>query len=199
LPNRLSPNEAKILQQSVEITRLRRALEKALQVVSRDCLTGLASRHRIMEEIEHHLGIYRRERMCGDIPTHFSVLLADLNRLKSINDTLGHGAGDEALIMFANYLTTSIRDGDIAGRLGGDEFIIIAIGMTKDRASEYADMLEEGLSSLPLTIRGNTFILSASIGIASTSEGFETKAELLHNADMRMYDHKRGEKSAESV
>ncbi len=191
MPSQLSPHEAKILQQSVEITKLKRELRKALEAVSRDCLTGLASRNRIMEEIEHHLGIYRRERMSGESPTHFSLLLADLNRLKLINDTLGHIAGDEALTLFANYLTVSIRDGDVAGRIGGDEFIILAIGTTKDQATVYAESIKDGLSSLPLKIKDNTFILGVSIGVASTSEGFETTAELLHNADMRMYDRKR--------
>ncbi len=193
---RLTPNEAKILQLTAENHTLKHDLAEARRMVSKDTMTGLASRSRILEEIEHHLGIFRREQMTGESPGHFSILFIDLDDLGPVNKNQGHLVGDELIRAFGGYLEASIRPGDIAGRTGGDEFVVLAIGMTKEESHKLASRIVDGLASFPIEVSGQVHRLSASIGSASTSEGHVTTRELLHTADMRMSARKKKKKSS---
>jgi diguanylate cyclase (GGDEF)-like protein len=114
------------------------------------------------------------------------VLLLDLDDFKTINDTLGHAAGDEALMEVARRLRECIRAGDTAARLGGDEFaLLLEDTRSVTAAREVADRIVEALRS-PLHLLGREAFLTASVGIAIGSPEDE-EGELLRNADLALY------------
>jgi len=147
-----------------------------------DALTGLPNRALFRERV-------------GDVLASESadttVLFVDLDDFKTINDTLGHGAGDDLLVAVAQRVRACVRPGDLAARLGGDEFGILLERDTGDAAEQVASRLVEALRA-PFVLHGREMQVHASIGIASGSYGARTADELLRNADVAMYDAKAG-------
>lgn len=150
-----------------------------------DPLTGLANRVLFVDRLSHAL--VRRGADEG-----VAVLFVDLDEFKAINDTLGHGAGDELLRMVAERLSTVLRSEDTACRLGGDEFAFLLEEAPPERALDVAGRILAALDE-PFEIGGHTATLSASIGIATGgraadgSDSGETADELLRDADTAMY------------
>jgi len=120
-----------------------------------------------------------------------TVLFVDLDDFKTINDTLGHGAGDDLLVAVAERVRACVRPGDLAARLGGDEFGILLEHAADDAAEQIASRLVETLRA-PFVLSGREMQVHASIGIASASYGARTADELLRNADVAMYNAKAG-------
>jgi diguanylate cyclase (GGDEF)-like protein len=145
-----------------------------------DSLTSLANRALITDRIQHALARGARDGQTD------AVLFMDLDGFKTINDSLGHGAGDELLIAVADRLRTCLRGSDTAARLGGDEFAIL-LEDTDERGAGLA--AERVLNSLraPFVLQGKEVFVTASIGIAANSTGREDADELLRNADAAMY------------
>ena len=180
-----------------------RALQDRLSNSARtDALTALPNRAVVMERLQHALDHLRRHPGYG-----FAVLFMDFDRFKQVNDTLGHGAGDELLRQIAQRLTDAVRPGDavarvdplhsLAARLGGDEFVVVLDGVADAAAAQViAQRLLEELSE-PYTIgQCNPVQSTASIGIVLCqgplpAEGGPTAEELLRNADTAMYEAKR--------
>ena len=122
-----------------------------------------------------------------------AVLFLDLDDFKTINDSLGHHAGDELLIAVAGRVRGVVRAGDLPARLGGDEFAVL----TRDSSNEGAERLAERLVSAleaPFTIAGREMWVHASVGIAHGGPGVLTADELLRNADVAMYNAKKAGK-----
>jgi diguanylate cyclase (GGDEF)-like protein len=160
-----------------ELTSLKAELEhQALH----DGLTGLANRARFGESIFHAL--QRTRRTAGDI----GVLLMDLDDFKQINDSLGHGAGDEVLLSAANLLQSQCGADDTVARLGGDEFGVLIQDVSG--AQQAIEMAQRILSSFkaPLRIAGRDIQVHVSIGIAFGRYG-DTSTQVLRNADAAMY------------
>jgi diguanylate cyclase (GGDEF)-like protein len=154
-----------------------------------DELTGLPGRGLLFTLLEHAIAVaHRRE-------TAVAVLFVDLDRFKNINDTLGHAAGDFVLIEAAQRLKQALRDQDTLARLAGDEFVIVCEGLPRDTA-EVTRQLEtlghrlESLLSRPMFVANEELVVSASIGVAVTSEHSSTE-DLLGDADSAMYMAKR--------
>ena len=146
-----------------------------------DPLTGLANRALLLDRIEHALATTRR-----DPKGHLALLYLDLDDFKTVNDALGHEAGDELLREAAGRLSGGLRPGDTASRLGGDEFAVLLEGLPeRDLAYEIGARLLESLQS-PFDANGEGVCINASIGIA-VSTGVEDAAALLRNADLAMY------------
>lgn len=121
-------------------------------------------------------------------PDHlFAVLFLDLDRFKSINDSLGHMAGDQLLIASATRLRESIRPSDTVARLGGDEFTILLDGIkdTSD-AARVAERVQKALSA-PFHLGDQEILTSASIGIALSNVGYDRPEDILRDADAAMY------------
>ena len=120
----------------------------------------------------------------------FAVLFIDIDRLKVINDSLGHERGDQLIIEVARRLEKCMRSSDTAARFGGDEFAILLddINDASD-ATRIADRIQEELS-LPLTLGGHEICTTASIGIALSSTGYSMADDLLRDADSAMYHAK---------
>ncbi len=148
-----------------------------------DELTGLPNRSLNNDRIEH--AISRASRVNGS----FAVLLLDLDRFKDINDTLGHGVGDQTLMVVAERLNTGIRDSDTVARIGGDEFCAILEGVERVVAEKLAMKLA-ALLEPSFQVNGHTLQVGASIGIAVYPENGETPEILFQHADVAMYEAK---------
>ncbi|MEN8303986.1 MAG: GGDEF domain-containing protein, partial [Campylobacterota bacterium] len=116
----------------------------------------------------------------------------DLDYFKNINDTYGHDAGDEALIIFSERLKESIRAEDTLARMGGDEFMIIIEDHIKPNTSSVVAQKILDAMKEPVTLGDDTFNLSTSIGISFYSKDGTGASELMKAADLAMYDAKQG-------
>ncbi|SFO42862.1 diguanylate cyclase (GGDEF) domain-containing protein [Sphingomonas sp. OK281] len=147
-----------------------------------DALTGLPNRTRFFDLLAVHAAS-RRER-----DQVFAVLMLDLDRFKSINDTLGHGAGDLILAMVADRLSTTLREGDVVARLGGDEFAILQLGAGDlEAAATLATRIIRAIEASPFMLDGQFLYLGASVGIAIAPSDGDDPAELMRNADLALY------------
>jgi diguanylate cyclase (GGDEF)-like protein len=160
---------------------LTRRQEELAFLATHDALTGLPNRTLILDRVEQMLVRSRRSQ------TPVAALFIDLDNFKTINDTLGHGAGDELLRAVAARLDGVVRDIDALGRLGGDEFVIVAEGMSLSAGPELiAERLLEALKQ-PFELKGadNRLTVTASVGIAAGDR--VSAEELLRDADIAMY------------
>ena len=150
-----------------------------------DRLTDLPNRWLLCERLEE--AIVRAQRM----RTKVAVAFLDLNRFKQVNDTLGHHAGDDLLKLVAKRLRNCTRVSDTVGRLGGDEFLIVAPDAV-DRAAG-ARLVEKLLYSMgePFSVHNQELFCGASIGVAFYPDDGENADQLLRNADLAMYHAKR--------
>src|SRR5437763_3656473 len=145
-----------------------------------DALTGLPNRVLFSERVTAAL----EERDAN--PT---VLFVDLDDFKTINDTLGHSAGDELLVAVAERVRACLRPGDVAARLGGDEFGIVLDAHDAHAATDIASRLVAAMRA-PFVLDGRETTVHASIGIAGAAAGARTAEELLMHADVAMYTAK---------
>jgi diguanylate cyclase (GGDEF)-like protein len=161
---------------------LTRRQEELAFLATHDALTGLPNRTLILDRVEQMLVRARRSQ------APVAALFVDLDNFKSINDTLGHGVGDELLRAVAARLDAVVRDIDALGRLGGDEFVVVAEGMSLESGPEMiADRLLEALKQ-PFDLAGadqNRLTVTASVGIAAGDR--VSAEELLRDADIAMY------------
>jgi diguanylate cyclase len=137
------------------------------------------------------------ERTCGEwLQPHrpgFVLAMVDVDDFKKINDTHGHAAGDRVLTRVAETLGRSLRNGDVVARVGGDEFAVLASGLTLDQARiRFAAIAKAVREACPITETGPA-TASISIGIAERSAG-DTRESLQHRADTALYQAKRNGK-----
>ncbi len=116
----------------------------------------------------------------------FAVLLLDLDRFKVVNDSLGHLHGDRLLVAVARRLATAVRAGDTVARLGGDEFAILFAGGEEAAATEAAERIQTALA-MPMTLRGQPLVVTASIGIARSTDDYRHPEDVLRDADTALY------------
>jgi diguanylate cyclase (GGDEF)-like protein len=145
-----------------------------------DELTGLVNRRRFMTALETET--VRTSRLRPP-----SLILADLDDFKRVNDRFGHPVGDELLQEFARALLDHVRDIDIPARLGGEEFAVLLPETPVDGASAVAERLQRFLAATPLLVKnGHNIHATASFGVAELVEG-EAGDELLRRADAALY------------
>jgi diguanylate cyclase (GGDEF)-like protein/PAS domain S-box-containing protein len=145
-----------------------------------DSLTGLANRQLFTDRLSHAL-----VRRSGEVPVHI-VLFCDLDDFKNVNDSLGHGIGDQVLSVVAERLRNVIRVGDTAARLGGDEFAILMESTDMAEAELVAERVLLAFTE-PVAVEGRSITVAASIGLATAIPGEMTSADALRNADVAMY------------
>ena len=162
-------------------TERKEAEERIRELALHDPLTGLPNRRMLLSVLTRELARARREG-CS-----LSLLLVDLDDFKGINDTLGHTAGDELLVLTAQRLQACLRDGDHVARLGGDEFAVVAVGAGgSDAPAALASRIVEVLGQ-PAELRGVEIRPGASVGIVIwPSDGADAEA-LLARADLALY------------
>jgi len=164
-----------------DVTQTAIAEQKVHELARYDSLTGLPNRSMFLAELDRTIARARR------LAASFAVCFIDLDRFKNINDTLGHGAGDELLRTMATRLRGAVRDSDLVARLGGDEFVVLLEG--NPSAADLGVIGEKLLAAIgePLTIQGNVFLVTGSIGIGLYPGDGGDAATLLKHADAAMY------------
>jgi diguanylate cyclase (GGDEF)-like protein len=147
-----------------------------------DVLTDLYNRRNLEEVLNrtHHDAVRRKEPI--------AVLLLDIDHFKHVNDTYGHPVGDLVLVEFARRLRAKVRSDGIAGRWGGEEFLVILPRADISEAAFVAERIRVAIAETPMTSTGHDITVTASVGCA---EGpCESVEELLRTADARLYEAK---------
>ena len=164
--------------------RVQEELRRLREQVCVDELTGIFNRRGILSMLE------RETNRLSHNGTPVGILLIDVDEFKHINDTYGHGAGDEVLRAIGKVLRCSIRRSDAAGRIGGDEFLVVLPGVDELQAHQVAERIRAGIDQIAITGAGRG--VSASIGVAvSQPHGGSSGRGLIDDADRSMYSRKR--------
>ncbi|MHB1402588.1 MAG: EAL domain-containing protein [Thiobacillus sp.] len=158
--------------------------EHISKLAYRDTLTGLLNRFSLRTQLEQVLAMAHRDHRA------LAVIFLDMDRFKTINDTLGHAVGDKLLIMVAQRLRESVRESDIVARLGGDEFVVVLTEVEDATAvARLADKILHVLAQ-PYLIGKNELHTAASVGLALYPDDGEDGETLMKNADTAMYHAK---------
>ncbi len=160
-----------------DVSQRARSEQRLAWQATHDDLTGLPNRARVLELIEQAL---------ADQGSRTSLLFLDLDGFKTVNDSLGHEVGDELLRQVGNRLQGQVRPGDAVGRLGGDQFVVLARGCDTPEAAALAFRLQRSFTR-PFTAAGVTVPASASIGVAVAPHGLRHAHQLLSDADAAGY------------
>lgn len=167
------------------IEELKAAREAARHLATHDFLTGIPNRLLLEDRLQNALANARRSG------AHLAVVMIDLNRFKSINDTFGHTTGDAVLQCVAQRFSKIVRQSDTIARMGGDEFALVLTNMVRDTdAARVAQKVLDVLAR-PIAVSSEQFQLSASLGIATFPRDGPDAVTLLKNADLAMYQAKR--------
>ncbi|RFF32728.1 GGDEF domain-containing protein [Wenzhouxiangella sediminis] len=166
--------------------RSMRADEELRHLVSTDSLTGLSSRRAFLERGRAMF----EEASRGS--NGLALMIMDLDQFKAVNDQYGHPAGDEALVAFARICRGVLRDDDLIGRTGGEEFGVLLPDTGSEQAGRLAEKLREAVDSTPVQTSAGDLTLSVSIGAAVSTPGMQALNELFKRADDALYAAKRG-------
>ena len=167
-----------------DITERKRTEATILHMAHHDALTGLPNRVLLMDRID--MAVRRARRAKGKV----AVLLMDLDHFKRVNDSLGHHAGDQMLLLVAKRIQDGMRDGDTVARLGGDEFVIVlADPGNPDELKGIVDSIVKRISE-PMVIDEQEILVTPSIGGCLFPDDAQDGVTLLKNADAAMYHAK---------
>jgi diguanylate cyclase (GGDEF)-like protein len=167
---------------ALENARLHQIVERQALV---DGLTGISNRRHCEDSLTGEIA--RADRLA----TPLTLVLADLDDFKAVNDMHGHTAGDEVLREFASVLRATVRDSDLAGRWGGEEFLLLLPGADGEGGALLADRVRRGLAERTFLGKdGSAFTVTCSFGVAQHSTG-DDERELFANADRALYRAKR--------
>lgn len=175
---------AVLTRQFLAVRENRRLVAGMAEQALHDPLTGLANRALFADRLKHALQLHRRDGRA------VAVMVLDIDDFKSINDTLGHAAGDEVLKRVSQRITQQVSPGDTVARLGGDEFAVMLEG------GSHVDTIIAGrlvrASEEPLRVEGGEVTVRLSVGLTVAGDETDLSAEeLLRRADLAMYDAKR--------
>ena len=166
-----------------DVTEETKAQARVQYLSQHDALTGLPNRNRLRDYLESKLNSLNKA-------SRLTVLYIDLDRFKPVNDTLGHGAGDEVLIGVANRLKQCIRGDDLVARLGGDEFVMVVSRLQHNEDIEMLCARVVGVVSEPFSYEDKQIHIGASVGIAVAPTDASQANELLRCADIALYQAK---------
>jgi diguanylate cyclase (GGDEF)-like protein len=173
-----------------EIRRLKRRLAQAMVLIERlqtsadtDFLLDIPNRRGFERELNRAISYIKRYHAAG------ALIVLDIDRLKPINDTFGHAAGDQVLKAIAGVLLRQVRASDVIGRLGGDEFGVLLWNLTEADAHAKAAALEQDIDRLSFVFNGRTATAGASAGVAVLAPHSEP-GRALEEADCAMYVRK---------
>ncbi|MGD2118612.1 MAG: EAL domain-containing protein [Chromatiales bacterium] len=167
-----------------DISERKSAEARINHLAHHDMLTGLLNRFSLQNRLQQAIFSARRDKQ------QVAIFFIDLDRFKSVNDTLGHNIGDELLKLVAERLSACVRESDIVARIGGDEFVVVLTGLNDDsRVISYAEKMLKRLAAT-YHINGNELVSSPSIGISVFPNDGADESELIKNADVAMYHAK---------
>ncbi|MCW8879847.1 MAG: GGDEF domain-containing protein [Kangiellaceae bacterium] len=150
-----------------------------------DALTGIANRRYCFEQSEKHF------KKCSSKRQPISVLIFDIDHFKKINDNYGHKTGDEAIRMVAHQAEHWLKSGDVLGRIGGEEFLVVLPNTGLDEAEQVAERLRNGIANKVFERSSDKINLTVSIGVSSVSEDTESLYQLINIADKALYSAKQ--------
>jgi diguanylate cyclase (GGDEF)-like protein/PAS domain S-box-containing protein len=168
-----------------DITERKATEARLLELATTDGLTGLFNRRRFMELAEAELGRARRYRR------PMTMLMMDIDHFKRVNDTHGHDVGDEVLRELARVSRAALREPDILGRLGGEEFGVLLPETADGPALEVAERLRRAIENTPIATAAGELRITVSIGAAASDTDGESVAGLLKRADVALYEAKQ--------
>ncbi|MBV8888452.1 MAG: diguanylate cyclase [Alphaproteobacteria bacterium] len=183
---------AALMKLLAEVQQLRRELEESRariafleRLADEDALTPIANRRAFVRELSRMVAFSKR------YGSPASVVYFDVNGMKQINDRHGHAAGDAALLHISRILLDNIRESDIVGRLGGDEFGVILAQTNQERANRKAASLARAIAETPLRWQDVDIPVTAAFGVYSFSDRDDPQ-QAIDAADRAMYQQKRG-------
>ncbi len=185
---RIGMLEADLHEQKTHIAKKDAYISALQALLTTDELTLITNRRGFFDHFDHELDRVQRDLSKGGV-----LMMIDLDNFKSINDTFGHSAGDEALKLVAKTLTSYIRKMDCAARLGGDEFVVLFVNAKPEQSLDRAQKLARKLNKLILRHEGHRIRIKASLGIKSYDKG-DSVMSVLGSADAAMYNDKKGKK-----
>lgn len=189
---RIWPREIRILAERYNqmVREIQDNHRHLVEMAARDKLTGLYNRRYFDEMLARTLDQAERSKQ------PVALLMLDLDRFKPINDKFGHAVGDKVLAEVGKAIQKLTRDGDICARVGGDEFLIIAVNCDQTQAERLANRLRDSIQALSFLVGGETVAVGTSLGVANYPNHARTLDELLTYADQAMYRNKRANKEA---
>jgi len=158
---------------------------KLFQIAVMDSLTGLFNKRYIFNEIENQIKISKRNKR------YFSIIILDIDDFKKINDNFGHLAGDRYLKLISEKILSSLREQDIAGRFGGEEFIIILPETKEKGAFSVAERIRTSVEKAALKYKDYILKTTISGGVAEYGKHAKTRVKLLEIADKALYKAKK--------
>jgi diguanylate cyclase (GGDEF)-like protein len=167
--------------------------EQSREAALHDPLTGLPNRVLMLQLLER---AFRAGRRSGRVS---GVMFLDLDRFKDVNDTYGHQIGDELLMAVADRLSGLLRPGDSLARLSGDEFVVLCEDLEDESAIDPIAVRLDAELCRPFILSGIEVTVTASIGVALTSHRVDSADQLLRDADLAMYQSKRGRVRTQGV
>ena len=170
------------MQRELEMARAR--IAQLERLADEDSLAPIANRRAFVRELSRMIAFTRRYGPPS------SVIYFDVNGMKQINDTYGHPAGDAALRHVAEVLSNNVRESDIVGRLGGDEFGVILTQTSQDQANAKGVALAQAIAGTPFRWGKNSISVSAAYGVYSFT-GSDDAQVAIEAADKAMYQQKR--------
>lgn len=171
-----------------ELEIAHRRISELEKLADQDSLIEISNRRAFVREMTRMISYSDRYGI------NSSLIFLDMNDLKVINDTMGHKVGDKALVHLAKVMLSNLRDSDIIGRLGGDEFGIILPKANEQNATAKAQQIIANLEKKPLVIDGKNIPLKIAYGIYPLHSGLSPDQALDH-ADKKMYSHKKNMKN----
>lgn len=165
----------------LDITDRKKSEERIRFMAYHDALTGLPNRVMLLERLESLLALARRHQ--GQL----AVLFLDLDHFKTVNDSLGHHAGDLLLTEVARRILAAVRESDVVARQGGDEFLIVLAELAEPAAAAAVAAKLLATITAPFDIEGHQVSVAPSIGISMFPSDGATPVELIRNADSAMY------------
>ena len=181
-PRSFSDREVKILEELAQIVMNELELRR---LASTDGLTGLSTRRAFREEAERFVALARRHR------TALSLVTFDIDHFKTINDTYGHGIGDQVLQAVAETAEKTPRESDLLARLGGEEFALLVPGATLQSSQAIAETVRKNILRLAVPVPGATIQVAASFGVAELDPVHDDLDSLMARADEALYQAKR--------
>ena len=174
------------ISQLQDIDARKRGDERLRHLADHDPLSGVYNRRRFRREVERELGL------CARQSCRAAVLMLDLDHFKSVNDRLGHAAGDEVIARLGRALLERLRSGDVAARLGGDEFAVLLRRVTGEQATTVANGFVETIKAALAGTRGGAGgALTVSVGVAPFDDRVHRSYDdVVNAADAAMYDAK---------
>ena len=160
-------------------------LDALIKSSQRDPLTNMPNRTLLLDRLQR--AIVMAQRSCKQC----AVVFVDIDQFKQINDTLGHAAGDVVLQLVAHRLETSVRDSDVVGRYGGDEFLVLLAELSRASDAEYVVRKIIADAAAPCLVGGHLVQISVSAGIATYPDDAQDSCTLIAMADGAMYRSKR--------